>query len=48
VPVGRLLAADEPPRYRRALQGSMLDPRGPVLLRLVAEWPLSLHPAASP
>jgi transposase len=37
--VGRLLAADEPPRYRRAPQGSMLDPLEPVLLRLIAEWP---------
>jgi transposase len=37
--VGRLLAAEEPPRYHRAPQGSMLDPLEPVPRRLLAEWP---------
>lgn len=37
--VARLAAADEPPRYRRAPQGSQLDPFEPVLLRLLEEWP---------
>ena len=37
--VARLAAADEPPRYRRAAAGSMLDPLEPVLRRLVEEWP---------
>ena len=37
--VARLAAADEPPRYCRAAQGSQLDPLEPVLRRLLAEWP---------
>ncbi|MGH3143353.1 MAG: IS21 family transposase [Gaiellales bacterium] len=37
--VARLLAADEPPRYRRAPAGSQLDPLEPVLRRLLEEWP---------
>ena len=37
--VARLLAADEPPRYRRAPTGSQLDPLDPVLRRLLEEWP---------
>ncbi len=37
--VARLLAADEPPRYRRAPTGSQLDPLEPVLRRLLEEWP---------
>jgi transposase len=37
--VRRMLAADEPPRYSRAPQGSMLDPLEPVLRRLLEEWP---------
>ena len=37
--VRRLLAAEEPPRYRRAPTGSMLDPLEPVLRRLLEDWP---------
>ncbi len=37
--VARLLARDEPPRYRRAPRGSQLDPLEPVLGRLLEEWP---------
>lgn len=37
--VARLLATDEPPRYRRAPTGSQLDPLDPVLRRLLEEWP---------
>jgi Homeodomain-like domain len=37
--VARLAGAEEPPRYRRELAGSMLDPLEPVLRRLLAEWP---------
>lgn len=37
--VARLAASAEPPRYRRALTGSQLDPFEPVLRRLLAEWP---------
>jgi transposase len=37
--VKRLLDADEPPRYRRAPAGSMLDPLEPVIRRLMSEWP---------
>ena len=37
--VTRLLASDEPPRYRRAPVGSQLDPLEPVLRRLLEEWP---------
>lgn len=37
--VARLLASDEPPRYRRAPTGSQLDALEPVLRRLLEEWP---------
>jgi transposase len=37
--VARLLASEEPPRYRRARVGSQLDSLEPVLLRLLGEWP---------
>lgn len=37
--VGRLLASEEPPRYRRTPTGSQLDPLEPVLRRLLEEWP---------
>src|SRR5690349_14469207 len=37
--VARLVAAEEPPRYRRAPAGSMLDPLEPVMRRVLAEWP---------
>jgi transposase len=37
--VRRLLEADEPPRYRRAPAGSMLDEFEPVICKLMAEWP---------
>ena len=37
--VARLLARDEPPRYRRPPAGSQLDPLEPVLRRLLEEWP---------
>jgi transposase len=37
--VARLVAADEPPRYRRAPAGSQLDRLEPVLRRLLEEWP---------
>lgn len=37
--VARLLATDQPPRYRRAPTGSQLDPLEPVLRRLLEEWP---------
>jgi transposase len=37
--VKRLLEAQEPPRYRRARVGSMLDPFEPVIVKLVADWP---------
>jgi transposase len=42
--VARLLASEEPPRYRRAPVGSQLDPLEPVLRRLLAEWPLIKAP----
>jgi transposase len=35
----RRVAADGPPRYERALAGSMLDPLEPVIRRLLEEWP---------
>lgn len=35
----KLVEADEPPGYRRAPTGSMLDPLEPVLRRLLDEWP---------
>jgi transposase len=37
--VARLVAADEPPCYRRAPAGSQLDPLEPVVRRLLEEWP---------
>jgi transposase len=37
--VARLIASEEPPRYRRASTGSQLDPLEPVLRRLLEEWP---------
>jgi hypothetical protein len=37
--VARLAAADEPPRYERAGQGSMLDPLEAVIGGLMEEWP---------
>ena len=36
--VARLLAGEEPPRYRRAAVGSQLDRFEPVLRRLLEEW----------
>jgi hypothetical protein len=33
-----LLEADDPPRYRRAPAGSMLDPLEPVIGKLVGDW----------
>jgi transposase len=37
--VSRMLAADEPPRYRRTPQGSKVDPFEPVIRRVLEEWP---------
>lgn len=37
--VARLVASEEPPRYRRAPVGSQLDPLEPLLRRLLEEWP---------
>jgi transposase len=37
--VARLAVSQEPPRYRRAVSGSQLDPLEPVLRRLLEEWP---------
>jgi hypothetical protein len=37
--VRRLLASEEPPRYRRAPQGSKVDPFEPVMRRVLEEWP---------
>jgi transposase len=37
--VRRLAAADEQPRYERAMTGSMLDPLEVVIARLLVEWP---------
>jgi transposase len=45
--VARLLASDAPPRYRRAMVGSKLDPFVPVLRRLLEEWPLIRAPRAT-
>ena len=44
--VARLVASDEPPRYRRADVGSQLDPLEPVLRRLLEEWPQIRAPRA--
>lgn len=45
--VARLASSEEPPRYRRAPQGSQLDPLEPVLRRLLAEWPQIKAPRAT-
>jgi predicted transcriptional regulator len=37
--VARLVASDEPPRYRRAPQGSMLDPLEPVMRSALRDRP---------
>jgi transposase len=37
--VRRMLASEEPPRYRRTAQGSKLDPFEPVMRRVLEEWP---------
>jgi transcriptional regulator with XRE-family HTH domain len=37
--VARLVAADEPPRYRRVPSGLQLDRLEPVLRWLLEEWP---------
>lgn len=42
--VARLLASDEPPRYRRPSTGSQLDRLEPVLRRVLEEWPLIKAP----
>ena len=45
--VARLLASEEPPRYRRAPVGSQLDPLEPALRRLLEEWPAGRTAAES-
>jgi transposase len=45
--VARLLASEEPPRYRRAMVGSQLDRFEPVLRRLLEEWPQIKAPRAT-
>lgn len=45
--VARMLASEEPPRYRRSSAGSQLDPFEPVLRRLLEEWPEIKAPRAS-
>lgn len=45
--VARLANSDHPPHYRRAPQGSKLDPFEPVLRRLVEEWPQIKAPRAT-
>jgi transposase len=37
--VRRMLAADEPPRYRRTAQGSKVDPFELVIREVLVEWP---------
>jgi DNA replication protein DnaC/transposase len=37
--VRRMLASEDPPRYRRAPQGSKVDPFEPVIRRVLEEWP---------
>jgi hypothetical protein len=37
--VKRLMDAEQPPRYRRAPEGSMLDPLEPVIRRVISGWP---------
>jgi transposase len=34
-----MLASEDPPRYRRAPQGSRVDPFEPVIRRVLEEWP---------
>lgn len=43
--VARLVAADEPPRYRRKPQGSMLDPLEPVMRSVLQDTPRIEAPA---
>jgi transposase len=43
--VARLVAADEPPRYRRKPQGSMLDPLEPVIRSVLQDTPRIDAPA---
>jgi transposase len=45
--VARMVASEEPPRYRRAAAGSQLDPFALVLRRLVEEWPQIKAPRAT-
>jgi transposase len=45
--VARMLASEEPPRYRRVVGGSQLDRFEPVSRRLVEEWPQSKAPRAT-
>jgi transposase len=45
--VARVLASEEPPRYRRAAGGSQLDRFEPLLRRLVEEWPQIKAPRAT-
>jgi transposase len=45
--VARLARSEEPPRYRRALTVSKVDPFEPVLRRLLAEWPQIKAPRAT-
>jgi transposase len=45
--VARMLASEEPPRYRRAPPRSQLDPLVPVLRRLLREWPQIKAPRAT-
>jgi transposase len=45
--VRRMLASEEPPRYRRAPAGSQLDRFEPVLRRLLEEWPQLKAPRAT-
>jgi transposase len=45
--VARMLASEEPPRYRRAPVGSQLDPFEQVLRRLLEEWPQIKAPRAT-
>ena len=43
----RMLASEEPPRYRRAPAGSRLDPFEPLLRSLLEQWPQIKAPRAS-
>ena len=45
--VARLARAGEPPRYRRAPTGSMLDPLEPVMRAVLADWPQIKAPRLS-